>query len=124
MLNPIRNQSSSASKETRVVSVRGLEPTLATIVPGSFLGAPRVPGYNVDALDVDAGISCARGFNMDDLHLMLVGYGLQRWARGEEHDAEQMIIKGIDGVRLTLTQWRMILAAAMAAANSGVGASP
>jgi hypothetical protein len=40
---------------------------------------------------------------MSELHLMVVGYGLRRWARGEEAAADEMVVRGVDGVKVPMT---------------------
>jgi hypothetical protein len=73
------------------------------------------PGFNVDRIDVAAGIrelhEC--GWHNGHTH-MVIEHALMRWARGEEEAAERGAIDpkfhGID-----LTSWRRVLAAARAA---------
>lgn len=81
-------------------------------------GAPLQPGVNVDRLDIAAGLREleACGYTDSAETRMVVTYALQRWARGEETQAERGAIDrsfyGID-----LTSWKRVLAAAMAAAH-------
>jgi hypothetical protein len=74
------------------------------------------PGVNVDKVDVEAGLQMASDLAYTDPHeRMLISYALQRWARGEEEWAERMVLEGIDGWKVSFLNWRMILAAAIAA---------
>ncbi len=75
---------------------------------------PRVPGYNVDPVDVGAGLALLEKFGYDDSRTrMVIEYALQRWARGEEVAAERSAIdKAFHGV--DYTTWRAVLAAAVA----------
>lgn len=72
-------------------------------------GETLVPGYNVDVLDIPAGIhqAVAFGYNTAE-HLMVVEYALMRRARGEEEGADRSALSG----GIDLTSWRVILAAA------------
>lgn len=85
-------------------------------------GQPLVAGVNKDALDIAAGIRelAACGYTDSAETQMVIQYALQRWARGEEAQAERGAIDrsfhGID-----LTSWRRVLAAAMAGAASAQG---
>ena len=84
-----------------------------------FLTGSPQPGVNVDKLDIEAGMKFAvgrLGFTTERSQ-MFIHYALQRWARGEEEQADKMVTKGIEGIRLEMTTWRMILAAAKAAAE-------
>lgn len=77
-----------------------------------------IPGYNVDRIDVAAGMrelsACGWGDATTETKFV-IGHALQRWARGEEAAAQRLAIDrrchGID-----LTSWIRVLAAAMAAA--------
>ena len=85
-------------------------------------GSPLVPGHNVDALDVAAGMRelAACGYN-DERTAMVIEYALRRWARGEEAQADRGAIdKSFHGI--DLTSWRRVLAAAMAGAQTGAEA--
>ncbi|MFL0579571.1 hypothetical protein [Dietzia sp. 179-F 9C3 NHS] len=78
----------------------------------------RVPGYDVDRVDIDAGLRKLRALGFHDRKTtMVIQYALQRNARGEEAAAEKGAIDrsfhGID-----LTSWRMVLAAARAAGEA------
>jgi|GEM_PF-1856083 len=76
-----------------------------------------VTGHNVDALDIAAGLRelTACGYNEAETR-MVIEYALMRWARGEEEAAERGAIdRGFHGISLTC--WRRVLAAAMAAAQ-------
>lgn len=72
-----------------------------------------VPGRNVDKVDVPAGMAKAGelGYHLAT-ELMVIEYALMRWKRGEEAGAEQTIIS----YEIDYTAWRVILAAAVAAA--------
>lgn len=79
-----------------------------------MFGNPLVPGYNVDRIDIDAGLCELWECGYKDPHTaMVITYALQRWARGEEEAAERGAIDqtfhGID-----FTSWRRVLAAARA----------
>lgn len=80
-------------------------------------GGRRVPGANVDALDIDAGIEFARvqGYVTDGNDLAVVDYALRRHARGEEDGAAQSWMSHFGSH--SFTGWRMVLAAAMAGAQ-------
>lgn len=87
---------------------------------GSILG-PRVPGHNVDKIDLDAGMAeLAKIGYTGERTQMVILYALQCWGRGEEGRAEKNAIDqnfyGID-----LTSWRRVLAAAMAGAEDSNG---
>jgi hypothetical protein len=75
-----------------------------------------IPGVNVDRLDIDAGMrmACDLAYN-DEREQMLIHYGLLRWAKGEEEQADKLVTEGIGGIKVTFLNWRMILAAARAA---------
>lgn len=76
---------------------------------------PRVPGYNVDALDIEAGMRRAAALGWDDaMSQMAVHYALQRWARGEEQGA--INTARVDG-GVPYESFLMIVAAARAAAE-------
>lgn len=77
----------------------------------------RVPGHNVDRIDVAAGMRELAATGWDDPHTtMVIEHSLTLWARGEEDSAQRKAIDssfhGID-----LTSWLRVLAAAMAAAE-------
>jgi hypothetical protein len=76
---------------------------------------PRVPGWNVDPVDVNAGLALLKKFGYDEPHTtMVIEYALQRWGRGEEAAAEKGAIdKSFHGI--DYTTWRAVLAAAVAA---------
>lgn len=84
--------------------------------PFMLYGRP-TPGVSVDKLDVAAGLKMLTdvcGYT-DAKTIMVIEYALLRHAKGEELAAERGAIDrsfhGID-----FTSWRMVLAAAMAAA--------
>jgi len=79
-------------------------------------GTPLVPGYNVDKVDVAAGLNRAGPLGYDSPeHLMVIEYALMRHRRGEEDGAERSALSG----GIDLTSWRVILAEAVAAAVVG-----
>lgn len=88
---------------------------LTGLRPRTIDGKPLTPGVNVDAVDIEAGIAMARqhGWITNGNDLMLVDYALRRHARGEETGAEKTWM-GHFGSH-SLTGWRMVLAAALAA---------
>jgi len=71
-----------------------------------------VPGHNVDRIDLEAGLRELTECGYDDpCTALVIGYALQRWARGEEEQAERGAIdKNFHGV--DFTSWRRGLAAA------------
>lgn len=74
----------------------------------------RVPGYNVDRIDVAAGLrelkSC--GYHEPEI-TMVIEHALMRWARGEEEAAQRGAIdRSFHGISLTC--WIRVLAAARA----------
>lgn len=89
-------------------------------------GNALVPGVNVDALDIPSGMKMYKdlGYGDNGNQTMMVNLALQKWAKGEEEQAEKMAI-GIgvwkdekDWPKINLMSWRMILAAAMAGAEA------
>lgn len=51
-------------------------------------GNPLVPGYNVDKINIQAGMQEAFNIGYDtETEQMVVEYALMRWARGEEEAA-------------------------------------
>ncbi len=79
----------------------------------------RVPGYNVDRLDVSAGLRELKVCGYDDPKtVMVIEHALMRWARGEEYEAQRGAIdRSFHGINLTC--WLRVLAAAMAHASKG-----
>jgi hypothetical protein len=76
-------------------------------------GMPLVPGVNADKLDVTAGLDKATALGYGTpAFTVVIDYALRRHARGEEAGAEKTAL----GHDVDLTSWRVILAAAMAAA--------
>lgn len=76
-----------------------------------------IPGRNVDRLDIGAGLleltEC--GYNDHETN-MIIEYALIRWMRGEEDAAERGAVDhNFFGVSITV--WRRVLSAAMAAAQ-------
>lgn len=77
-----------------------------------------MPGYNVDYVDVDAGLRelAACGYDHRETK-MTIAYALTRWARGEEEGAIKTATnKDLNGVSLTC--WYRIIAAAVAEGNA------
>lgn len=72
------------------------------------------PGYNVDPVDLGAGLRMARmmGYTSPE-HQMVVEYALSRHSRGEEDGAQRSALSG----GIDLTTWYAILAAARASAQ-------
>lgn len=103
--------------------------------PGSampqFWGEKK-PGVNLDPIDVAAGMRRLEmlGWSptQDARTFMLIEYCLQRWARGEEAQAErQAIAQGetdpqFIAAAIDLTSWRMVLASAMTAGAAALAA--
>lgn len=80
-------------------------------------GSRLIPGFNVDKLDVQAGLRelQACGYNEPNT-VMVIQYALQRWMRGEEEQAQRGAIdRTFYGINLT--SWTRVLSAAMAAAQ-------
>jgi hypothetical protein len=75
----------------------------------------RVDGYNVDRIDVKAGLNELTACGYDEPEtIMVIEYALMRWARGEEQDAQRGAIdRAFHGINLTC--WLRVLAAARAA---------
>lgn len=79
----------------------------------------RIPGYNVDRINVAAGLRELRacGYN-EPKTTMVIEYALVRWARGEEEQAQRGAIdRSLHGINLTC--WFRVLAAAMAYSPQG-----
>lgn len=76
-----------------------------------------VPGYNVDKINVKAGLEELTKIGYTDSRtIMVIEYNLNRWAKGEEEAAQKAAIdKDFYGV--DLTTWIRVLAAAMGKAN-------
>lgn len=73
-----------------------------------------VPGVNVDAINIEAGLKelVVCGYSNQQTKLV-IEYALARWAKGEEEAAERGAIDtGFYGISLTC--WRRVLAAACA----------
>lgn len=78
----------------------------------------RIPGYNVDKIDIAAGLRELKACGYDDQHTaMVIEYALQRHARGEEAAAQKGAIDK-DFYGITLTCWFRVLAAARAAGEA------
>lgn len=73
-----------------------------------------IPGVNVDKINVAAGIDAGTELGYDSAtDEMVVQYALLRWARGEEEGADATWRSHFPH---DFTSWRVILAAARAAA--------
>lgn len=85
----------------------------AALPVGTFLTGKQV-GVNVDPVDYAAGLKMLASLGYDDERtVMVITYALQRWARGEEQQAEHGATNhAFWGI--PFTQWRMVLAAAVA----------
>lgn len=86
-------------------------------------GRPLIPGLNADRVDVAAGLRKLSDLGWaqeqePNAH-MEVEYNLQRWARGEEADADHSMSRSLSGV--DYTSWRVVLAAAIAAGEATAG---
>lgn len=79
---------------------------------------PRVAGYNVDRIDVAAGLQELKACGYDEPKtIMVIEYALARWARGEEEQAQRGAIDHtFHGISLTC--WLRVLAAARAKAEA------
>lgn len=75
----------------------------------------KVPGYNVDALDIAAGLRELKACGYDDPKtVMVIEYALMRWTRGEEEAARGGAIdRSFHGINLVC--WLRVLSAARAA---------
>lgn len=78
----------------------------------------RVPGFNVDRIDVTAGLRELKACGYDEPKtVMVIEYALSRWARGEEQAAQRGAIdSSFHGINLTC--WLRVLAAARAQAEN------
>lgn len=75
----------------------------------------RVPGFNVDRINMAAGLRelTACGYT-EPRTVMVIEHALMRWARGEEEAAQKGAIdRSFHGINLTC--WLRVLAAARAA---------
>jgi hypothetical protein len=76
--------------------------------------AQRIPGYNVDRVDVGAGMDQAYKFGYTSPeHQTVTEYALMRHARGEEDGAQKTALGG----GISLTAWYAILACAITTAE-------
>jgi len=77
----------------------------------------RIPGHNVDKVDVAAGLRELKECGYDDPKtVMVIEYALMRWARGEEAAAQKGAIdRSFHGINLTC--WIRVIAAARAHAD-------
>ena len=77
----------------------------------------RVPGYNVDRIDVAAGLRELKACGYTEAETVtVIEYALMRWARGEEEAAQRGAIdRSFHGINLTC--WVRVLAAARAHAE-------
>ena len=76
--------------------------------------ARRVPGFNVDRIDIAAGLHELSACDYHDPKTrMVIEHALMRWARGEEEAAlKGAIDRSFHGINLTC--WLRVLSAAMA----------
>jgi len=83
----------------------------------------RIPGHDIDRIDVDAGMRELRACGYDDPHtVMVIQYALQRWANGEEEAAQRGAIdRSFHGINLTC--WIRVVAAARASGEAGTKAA-
>ena len=81
-------------------------------------GSKLVPGYNVDPVDIEAGMRelAACGYDSPETR-MVIEYALARWKRGEEAAAERGAIDP-EWHSIALTCWRRVLAAAIVSARA------
>ena len=81
----------------------------------------RIPGYNVDCIDVAAGLRELKVCGYEEPQtVMVIEYALMRWARGEEDQAQRGALdRSFHGINLTC--WLRVLAAAMAHGRSEEG---
>lgn len=79
----------------------------------------RIPGYDVDRVDVAAGLRELKAIGYGEPEtVMVIEYALRRWARGEEEAAQRGAIdRSFHGISLTC--WLRVIAAARAAAETG-----
>ena len=77
----------------------------------------RTPGYDVDAIDISAGLRELKACGyLEPTTVMVIEYALARWARGEEAAAQRGAIdRSFYGINLVC--WLRVLAAAMAGAD-------
>lgn len=85
----------------------------------------KVAGYNVDPIDVTAGLDMLTrcGYGDDEYWMteMVIQYSLALWARGDEEEAERKAIdKDFHGI--DFTSWRMVLAHAIAEGTRKINA--
>jgi len=80
---------------------------------------PRIPGHNVDRVDVAAGLHELKEIGYTEPEtVMVIEYALMRWARGEEEAAQRGAIdRSFHGISFTC--WLRVLAAARVAAEIG-----
>lgn len=78
----------------------------------------KVPGYNVDRIDVAVGLRELKACGYEEPEtVMVIEYALMRWARGEEEAAQKGAIdRTFHGINLTC--WVRVLAAARANAEA------
>lgn len=64
---------------------------------GMFLG-PRIPGYNTDRIDVNAGLNEANTIlgGLTPIQELAIGLGLNEWRRGEEDRAGRTLAAYLD----------------------------
>jgi hypothetical protein len=84
----------------------------------------RIPGHDVDRIDVAAGLRELKECGYEEPHtVMIIEHALMRWARGEEAAAQKGAIdRSFHGINLTC--WIRVLAAARASAEAKAEALP
>lgn len=79
--------------------------------------AQRIPGFNVDRIDVAAGLAELKACGYDERTTLVIEHALMRWARGEEKAAQRGAIdRRFHGINLT--SWLRVLAVARAAGEA------
>jgi len=75
-------------------------------------------GYNVDPVHIPTGIQTLADCGYTESRtVVVITYALQRWARGEEEQAQRMAIDP-DFYGIDLTSWLRVLAAAIEAGRN------
>lgn len=73
---------------------------------------------SLDPVDFEAGLKMLASIGYDEPEtVMVITYALQRWARGEEAAGEKGAIN-VSFHGIPMTQWRMVLAAALSAGRA------
>lgn len=77
-----------------------------------------ITGHNVDPVDIPTAIQTLADCGYTESRtVVVITYALQRWARGEEEQAQKMAIDP-DFYGIDLTSWLRVLAAAIEAGQS------